>query len=265
MSDKKTETKEKTPEEICPVPAPNLVADVLPKRFLNAEKGDAKLGMQRWTDTLRWRAEQKMDGILHRPHPHFDFIKNHSTQYYHKRAKNGSVCYYEVPKAMKVSTLKKAGISIQDCVQHFLWITEYLWRVLDTNDESKVLSVLDLSGVGFSDFVGDVKTFVQAVSAVSGQHYPERSYHIFVVNAPSSFSWIWRAIKGWMDPVTVAKTHILSGKDFSELHAVVDKADVPVRYGGTCACEGGCENSADEIGMREVAAAINAYHKAHPQ
>lgn len=40
---------------------------------------------------------------------------------------------------------------------------------------------------------------------VSERHYPERLAEFINVSTPSVFSMLWRAIEGWVDPVTRAK------------------------------------------------------------
>lgn len=256
---------ERTPRQIikaCDIPTdPN----VLPTRFLNAEKGDEKKGLERWQATRRFRMAESVDTILWRPHPHFKIIKKHSVAYYHKRAKNGDTVYYEIPKRCDQVTLAKHGVGLQELLHHFVWISEYLWRVHDGDkyENGRVVSVVDLTGIGMRDFAGDTKAFVQAISKMTGTHYPERSSHIFLLGAGFFFRAMWRVIKGWMDPVTVQKTHVCGHNDFKELHEVVGIENVPQCYGGTDTM--GPMESPEEIKMAQAAAEVNAYFEAHPE
>ena len=46
-----------------------------------------------------------------------------------------------------------------------------------------------------------------------------------------------------LDPVTVAKIHVLGSGYEKELIAQVPKENLPKRFGGDCQCPGGCEFS----------------------
>lgn len=90
-------------------------------------------------------------------------------------------------------------------MRHYIYSTEFLWSKIEPSDDAKGVSVLDVSGIGMSDVVGEVKEFIQNASSISSAHYPERSARIFIVNIPSWFSMIWKAISGFIDPVTREK------------------------------------------------------------
>jgi CRAL/TRIO domain len=66
-----------------------------------------------------------------------------------------------------------------------------------------------------------------------------------IVNAPSSFTFIWSVIKPWLSKETVEKVDIL-GSDYKEqLLQLIDADCLPSTLGGTCECteEGGCQLS----------------------
>lgn len=66
-----------------------------------------------------------------------------------------------------------------------------------------------------------------------------------IINAPSTFTMIWGAVKPWLSKETVAKIDIL-GSDYQKgLLEVVDAENLPAFLGGTCTCanEGGCHMS----------------------
>ena len=63
---------------------------------------------------------------------------------------------------------------------------------------------------------------------------------LYVINAPSIFPALWNAVKGWIDPVTARKIHIL-GDDYKEtLLSIIDENVLPEEYGGKCKCASGC-------------------------
>ena len=103
-------------------------------------------------------------------------------------------------------------------------------------------SIMDLKGVGISK-ASSVYGYLQAVSTLSQNYYPERLGKMYIINAPWGFSGVWSFVKRFLDPVTVAKIHILGSGYQKELLAQVPAENLPKQFGGTCACPGGCELS----------------------
>ena len=54
--------------------------------------------------------------------------------------------------------------------------------------------------------------FIKKASGFTGGHYPEKCAHIYIINVPKWFNFVWNVIKGFIDPVTRNKTHIIRGK-----------------------------------------------------
>jgi hypothetical protein len=98
---------------------------------------------------------------------------------------------------------------------------------------------MDLKGVGISK-VSSVYSYVKQASAISQNYYPERLGRLYLINAPWGFSGVWSIVKGWLDPVTVQKIHILGSGYQKELLEQVPAENLPTIFGGTCECSGGC-------------------------
>lgn len=103
-------------------------------------------------------------------------------------------------------------------------------------------TIMDLKGVTLTR-VPQVYSYVRQASAISQNYYPERLGKLYLINAPWGFSTVWSVVKGWLDPVTVKKINILGGSYKSELLKQIDEENLPKDFGGSCDCEGGCENS----------------------
>lgn len=116
-----------------------------------------------------------------------------------------------------------------------------------------------------------VKSLVQMSFQISQDYYPETyvpyhdpSFHLFthllcrmgqlaIINAPSSFTFIWSMVKPWLAKETVEKVDIL-GKDYKEvLLQIVDGDNLPTTLGGNCTCSsaGGCDLSSAGPWMEE--------------
>lgn len=103
-----------------------------------------------------------------------------------------------------------------------------------------VCTIIDIGGVSIRQVPG-VYSHVRQVSEVTQNYYPERLGHTYIINAPWGFGTVWNVIKGWLDPVTRDKIHILGSGYQQELVAQIPAENLPKSYGGTCDCEGGCE------------------------
>ena len=103
-------------------------------------------------------------------------------------------------------------------------------------------TIMDMKGVGVSK-ISSVYGYVKQASAISQDHYPERLGKLYIVNAPWGFSGAFNMIKGFLDPVTVAKIHILGSSYQHDLLQQIPAENLPKVLGGKCECKGGCELS----------------------
>lgn len=100
-------------------------------------------------------------------------------------------------------------------------------------------TIMDLKGVGIGK-VPSVYAYVKQASGMSQNYYPERLGKLYLINAPWGFSTVFGVVKGWLDPITVEKIHVLGSGYQKELLAQVPKENLPKVFGGTCECKGGC-------------------------
>lgn len=231
-----------------------IVTSGLPKRFLLAEKGDEVKGLARYTETMAWRREEKLSQILFVPSPNFKTIKENYPHYYHKRGKNGEPVYYEKPGKINLKALKGAGLSLDDLMHNYIMVTEFLWQVIEPDDNKKCISVVDVEGIGISDFRGEAVEYVKKAAAVSGKHYPERCAYIIVINIPSWFNVIWNVVKNMIDEVTREKVVMVRGKKniLDALKERIPLENIPEEYGGLS--EG---SSPEETMLHDLMAFLN--------
>ncbi|KAE9361763.1 hypothetical protein PF008_g719 [Phytophthora fragariae] len=236
--------------EAAPAPEVNAISGgpiAFSPRFIAGEKGDVEKGRARYVATLEWRKENDIDNILVTPHPNFEIIKKYYPQYFHGRTRDGHPVYYERPGKIDLPALKREGLYIDDLLRHYMFITEYLWRVVEPNDSGRSITVLDVTGIGMYDLGGEVLDFIKRASAFTGAHYLERSAHIFIINIPGWFNMIWRMVKPLIDPVTREKVHMLKGSAIlKELETLIDLENIPSDFGGGGAALG---DSEEEIAL----------------
>ena len=105
-------------------------------------------------------------------------------------------------------------------------------------------TIMDLKGVAITR-VPSVYSYMRQASVISQNYYPERLGKMYLINCPWGFSTVWSVVKGWLDPVTVNKIHVLGSGWQGEVLKQIPAENLPKRFGGTCECPGGCENSDD--------------------
>jgi CRAL/TRIO domain len=103
-------------------------------------------------------------------------------------------------------------------------------------------SILDVKGVSLTS-APSVYGYLQGASGISQNYYPERLGKLYVINAPWGFASVFAVVKRFLDPVTVAKIHILGGGYQSELLSQIPKENLPKFLGGSCECDDGCMHS----------------------
>ncbi|CAM9094639.1 unnamed protein product [Ascophyllum nodosum] len=213
-------------------------------------EGDMEEARRRWIATLKWREEEKVDTILEEACPYFDIIKEYYPHFYFKQAKNGNLVYYEIPGRIDLPKLKEKGLNLDALCRHYIYITEFLWNELDKNPEGKLLTIMDMKGTKLSMFAGEVKEFLVRSAKMIGAHYPERSYKIFILNAPWWFNLVWKVVSPFVHPNTKKKVVVCGGHFMPQLSELIDPQNVPSSVGGEDPTPP--LQSPQEVAMREL-------------
>ncbi|KAK7182762.1 cytosolic factor, phosphatidylinositol/phosphatidylcholine transfer protein [Paraphaeosphaeria sporulosa] len=221
-------------------------------RFLRARKFNVELSKQMFIDCEKWRASYADVGVEELVRT-FDYkerpeIFKYYPQYYHKTDKDGRPVYIEQLGNVDLTAMAKIT-SQERMIQNLVCEYEKMAdpRLPACSRKSGYLletscSIMDLKGVGIAKATS-VYGYLQAVSAISQNYYPERLGKMYVINAPWGFSGVWSVVKRFLDPVTVNKIHILGSGYQKELLAQVPAENLPKLFGGSCDCPGGCELS----------------------
>lgn len=169
-------------------------------------------------------------------------------QYYHKIDKEGRPVYIESLGKVDFEAIRKITTEermLQNLVVEYEKVSDprlpacsrKAGQLLET-----CCTIMDLKGVGISK-ASQVYGYVQRASGISQNYYPERLGKLYVINAPWGFSGVWGFVKRFLDPVTIAKVHILGSSYQKELLAQIPAENLPKEFGGTCHCDKGCQLS----------------------
>ena len=193
-----------------------------------------------------------MEDILSRPHPTFDAIKQYYPHFVHGRGKRGEIVVYEFPGRMDLRALKKQGVGAEEIGRHYVYFNEFLSRKLSgkgrreggggeeleerkeggvDEDEVRVMTVLDIGGLGLGSLSKDVLEVLRTTSHLLHRHYPSRVVRILVVNVPFFVGGAWKILSSVL-PHQVQNKIELSSNPEVDLLKYIDKETIPKEYGG---------------------------------
>ncbi|KAJ5513957.1 Cellular retinaldehyde binding/alpha-tocopherol transport [Penicillium fimorum] len=218
-------------------------------RFLRARKFDVEAAKTMFIDSETWRKEFGTDDLARDfEYPEKEKVSEFYPQYYHKTDKDGRPVYIEKLGKIDLNQMYKittAERMLQNLVSEYEKLSDPRLPAC-SRKAGKLLetccSIMDLKGVGITS-LPSVYGYVKQASNISQNYYPERLGKLYLINAPWGFSGAFNAIKKFLDPVTVSKIHVLASGYQSELLSQVPAENLPVEFGGSCKCEGGCELS----------------------
>ncbi|GAD93274.1 phosphatidylinositol transporter, putative [Paecilomyces variotii No. 5] len=215
-------------------------------RFLRARKFNVEAAKIMFVDCEKWRKEFGTDDLVRT----FEYTEKpqvfeYYPQYYHKTDKDGRPVYIEKLGKIDLNAMYKITTGermLQNLVCEYEKLADPRLPAC-SRKAGKLLetccTIMDLKGVGITN-VPSVYGYVRQASAISQNYYPERLGKLYLINAPWGFSSVFSVVKGFLDPVTVSKIHVLGSGYQKELLAQVPAENLPVEFGGKCACQGGC-------------------------
>ncbi|KAJ7725342.1 CRAL/TRIO domain-containing protein [Mycena metata] len=234
-----TEAKLYDPEHPAPTADdPTLV------RFLRARSFDPAGALKQFSDTQEWRRKHDVDNLF----ATFDVDEFESSRRYYpswtgRRDKNGMPIYVyhlatldsAVQKELNAVPAERRYQRIialyEGMTRFYLPLFSYLPHATQTPITS-VVTIIDLEKVSISS-MWTLRSHLSESAKLATANYPETLSTIAIVNAPSFFPTIWGWIKGWFDPGTRNKIHILGKNPAETLLTFIDAENLPRQYGGT--------------------------------
>ncbi|KAF8501552.1 CRAL-TRIO domain-containing protein [Russula emetica] len=225
--------------------------NVAHRRFLKARGYNASQAKQMILDCIQWRRTVEDVGIeeLYRSIDPFDFPGRQCV------FESWPMGFHKTDKLGRPIHIQSFGaISSKRLYQHIT--SQEHWRTVLVNIEAvlaevfpaasaaagrpirQALIIVDLKGFGLSQFWA-FKSIARRFFHVSQNYYPETMGQLIIINAPTSFTAIWSAIKPWLAPRTLDKISILGANQpdqYATLLELVSPENLPVALGGTCTC-----------------------------
>lgn len=189
--------------------------DGIPERYIAMQGGKRDLAKAALEKTVEWRKENDIDTILARPHPKFDVSKAVFPHYFCGRDDTKHVILLQRPGLMDVELAHRNNLSGEELLMHYIYVMEYLWRIVDPTPDATMTSIIDLTELNISilrkrEQIRIGSLFLSTMDA----HFPQRSHRTFLINAPRWFGALYKVASPLLRESTKEKIQILSkGKE----------------------------------------------------
>lgn len=211
----------------------------VPDSFIEICDGNLAEAENRWAATLDWRRLNNVDSILSEPQLHFHKVKALYPHFIHGRSKKGNLVFYEQPGSADINTLL-TELGMQGLLRHYIFVSEWIFQNIKPHETEKYICVWDLTGLSFYDiFGGDTLRVTTEIMKVTAAHYPDNSDKMFIINAPSWFTTLWRIISPFVNASTRRKLSIYGSNYISELEAYIAIDAIPQSLRGTSTTQPG--------------------------
>ncbi|KAJ6511963.1 CRAL/TRIO domain-containing protein [Mycena vitilis] len=223
---------------------PGSLDDPTLLRFLRARSFDPVAATKQFSDAQAWRAKNDVDNL----YPTFDSDEMENSRRYYprwtgRRDKNGMPVYVYHLASLNGAIQKELNAvpperRYQRIIALYEWLTDFIMPLCSflphptQTPITCVVTIIDLQGVSIGS-MWTLRSHLSESATLATANYPETLSTIAVINAPSFFPTIWGWIKGWFDPGTRNKIHILGKNPSETLLTLIDAKDLPRQYGGT--------------------------------
>jgi len=232
-------------------------------RFLRARSFETAGALKQFSDSDKWRRQHDVDNL----YTTFDTAELENSRRYYprwtgRRDKNGMPVYvYHLASLDSAIQKELHGAPPERRYQRIIALYEWMIRFtlplcsfLPHATETPitcVVTIIDLQDVSIGS-MWSLRSHLSESAKLATANYPETLSTIAIVNAPSFFPTIWGWIKGWFDPGTRNKIHILGKNPAETLLQLIDAQDLPRQYGGTLEWEFADEPNLDDATKQAI-------------
>lgn len=222
----------------------------VPYEFEEFHDFDLKKAKKMWEAALKWREENEVWKIHRKPNKQFQRSKEYYPSCYHGLDKEGCVVEFSYPGKMQPDKLFPNATALDDMMRHHMFMQEYLFNCLYTDEQSwrqlgreplevnpsesttnGIVLVVDVTDCGVNLLSGKVFTFMKRMIHNSTSYYPEMLKCVVLINSPFWVAGVFSTIKPLLPDALPVE--IVSAKNTYEcLRRYCDEDEIPVEYGG---------------------------------
>ncbi|KAJ7808879.1 CRAL/TRIO domain-containing protein [Mycena olivaceomarginata] len=219
-------------------PAQPSLDDPTLLRFLRARSFDPAAALKQFSDSDKWRREHDVDNLFatfdsaelengRRFYPRWTGRrdKNGMPVYVYRLASLNSAIQKELHSASPEFRYQRIIALYETMVRFNMPLCTFLPHATET-PITCVVTIIDLQDVSLAS-MWTLRSHLSESAKLATANYPETLSTIAIVNAPSFFPTIWGWIKGWFDPGTRNKIHILGKNPAETLLKLIDAKDLP--------------------------------------
>ncbi|KAJ3072206.1 cytosolic factor, phosphatidylinositol/phosphatidylcholine transfer protein [Podochytrium sp. JEL0797] len=228
---------------------PHLHPDALLLRFLKARNNHPEKALKMFLAWQEWRATAKVDEIVQSfSFPEHDALSIIYPRFYHKTDTRGRPIYIHQHNHLDATQLFNVTTP-ERLVTHAIREAEKMEQyrlpacsLAAGHPVEQITLILDCKGYPFFQF-HKIMPIVTQITQISSDYHPETLGTVWIINAPFGFGAVWWCLSAVIAKETADKFQILGRNYEGTLLQHVEAENLPVGYGGTCECVGGCEGS----------------------
>ncbi|PIA35675.1 hypothetical protein AQUCO_03500194v1 [Aquilegia coerulea] len=218
-------------------------------RFLRMRAFDLIKAKEMYLKMLKWREDFGVDAIskefkfeeyteVKRCYPHgFHGVDRYGRPLYIERI--GMIDLSSLLQVTTIDRFVKYHIAEQEKTLNLRYPA---CSIAAKKHVASITSILDVKGVGMNNFSKPARELFMEIQKIDSNNYPETLHRLFIVNAGSGFRVLWKALKAFLEPRTLAKIQVFGSNFQDNLFAIIDPSALPTFLGGYCTCSefGGC-------------------------
>lgn len=209
-------------------------------RYIAASKGNRQKAIDRLKLTAEWRAENAIDSVLRRPlRPFRDVKESYRHGLLGMSKKDHMPVFIEAAGTFRLAVreMKSRGVTSSDMIDHFIFIMEYIFTVVNPTPmpNGKFIRVFDMKGMSLTDLTDkEGMELGKQMCSVMEHHYPERLKQAILFNIPAWWSAVWKIISPMLDPNTHRKLKVCSNPSAltKALKEHLEDDEIPQDLGG---------------------------------
>eukprot|EP01089_Gocevia_fonbrunei_P013869 TRINITY_DN3658_c0_g5_i1.p1 TRINITY_DN3658_c0_g5~~TRINITY_DN3658_c0_g5_i1.p1 ORF type:complete len:402 (-),score=101.98 TRINITY_DN3658_c0_g5_i1:88-1293(-) len=219
---------------------PAVFDEYTPIRFLRARKYDLDAAYLMLTNHLKWRKENNVDTILEdlpKNNKNFKTLERYWPGLYAGADKDGVAVWVERGGQIDADSLL-ASVSIDDILLYHIYATEKTMRLKKENSAKLGKNcyggviIEDVDGFGRKHMSSACIDLFKKINSITSDNYPECLKAFICINSPALISVAFKLVKGFIDPETRKKVHVLGTKYKEELLQYIDEDQIIEPYGG---------------------------------